>query len=134
MSIDSSVVPSTSINPYDGKLLCVQPYIRERATIDEYGNVQITPNCSGVSWDGVFDSHQTYPGLVYDGSYPPTYNVKGGILYVQDYGGEILYASDVQVNDVEITKDISTEPDDLKNTKANIRKIKPDINSKLKRV
>lgn len=109
-----NTIPEIKIAPPEGELLYINPYTGETSNIDVQGE-------------------PIYSGLVYD-SYPPTYNVKGGILYVQDYGGEILYASDVQANDVKITKDISTKPIDLKNTNANIRKIKPDINSKLKRV
>lgn len=159
MSIDSSIapkiiVPEIKITPPDGELLYISPYtgemtnidtrvygqgelsysgpvndraypptydVREKATIDEYGAVQITHGYSRVDWDGVHDSS---PGLVYDGSYPPTYNVRGGILY----------ASDVKTDYIANPPDTSTEPSDLKNTKSNIRKIKPDINSDLKRV
>ena len=127
------------------------PYIGGKAEIDEYGNVQIThgylradwgssysktskvsdvlTDCISTStdiskvksgWDGVVDSLQTYPGVVYDGSYPPTYNISSGILYVNQ--GPV----DVQTIDIENSTDTSTEPSDLKNTKSNIRKIKPD--------
>lgn len=61
----------------------------------------------------------SYSGLVYDRSYPPTYNISGGILYL-DQGQDVI--------------ENPTEPSGLKNTKTNIRKIKHDINSKLKRV
>lgn len=147
------------MTPPDGKLLYSDPYIGGNVNIDEHGNVQIThgylradwgssySKTSKVSdvltdcitnpkdtykaipgWDGVHDSLQTYPGLVYDGSYPPTYNISGGILYVKQE------PVDVQTIDIENSTDTSTEPSDLKNTKSNIRKIKPDINSDLKRV
>lgn len=137
MSIDSSIVPEIKITPPDGKLLCVQPYIRERATIDEYGNVQIAPDCSGASWDGVFDSHPwynvvdrtNYSGVLYKDSYPPTYNVIDSTAEPQWPKVE-----GVHINDIGNSTDTPTEPSDLKNTKSNIRKIKPDINSELKRV
>jgi hypothetical protein len=158
MSIDSSTVQDIKISPPYGELLYLDPYtgemtnidtrvdvqgelsysgvvcdssypptydVREKADIDEYGTVQITHGYSKVDWDGAFDS---LPLLVYDGSYPPTYNIKDGILYVSQ-GPE-----DVLTIDIANPTDTSTEPSDLKNIKTNIRKVKPDINSKLKRV
>lgn len=158
-----NVIPEIKITPPDGKLLYISPYtgeainidtrvygqgelsysgevndrsypptydVREKVDIDSHGDIQITHGYSRVDWDGVHDSLQTYPGLVYDGSYPPTYNVRGGILCV-DQGFD---DSDVITIDIANLPDTSAEPNDLKNTKTNIRKIKPDVNSKLKRV
>lgn len=109
--------------------------VREKATIDEYGTSQITHGYSKVDWDGVHDSLR---GFVYDSSSPLTYNVRGGLLYVPDGGDVIDSAAECKWKEVKelYIADIenSTEPSDLKNTKANIRKIKPDVNSKLKRV
>lgn len=189
MSIDSSVVPEIKITPPNGELLYVNPYIGEKAEIDEYGNVQIThgylradwdssypqpytfsdvkanyianpldtsaessdlKNIKAKSgWDGVVDSLQTYPGLVYDSSYPPTHgytiaspNISSGLLYLSP-GPDVIDSiaecqwkevEGVYINDIENPTDTSTEPSDLNNTKSNIRKIKPDINSDLKRV
>lgn len=91
------------------------------------------------SWDGVVDN--SYPptydvkekadclNLVYKCAYP-LYNVTGGILYVNQGPDD----SDTIAIDIGDSTDTSTEPSDLKNTKSNIRKIKPDINSELKRV
>lgn len=90
------------------------------------------------SWDGVVDN--SYPptydvkekadcsNLVYKGAYP-LYNVTGGILHGPNIG--VSYENYVGI---ENPTDTSTEPSDLKNTKVNIRKIKPDINSELKRI
>ena len=137
MSIDSSIVPVMPMTPPDGKLLYASPYIGEKAEIDEYGNLQITHGYLSADWDGIYD--QSYPptydviekadcsNLVYKGAYP-LYNVTGGILYV-DQGHD-----DVLIMDIENPTDTSTEPSGLKNTKSNIRKIKPDINSELKRL
>ena len=119
MSIDSSIVPVMPMTPPNGELLYASPYIGGKTEIDEYGNVQITHGYLRADWDGVVDSLQTYPGLVYDGSYPLISNNSGGILYL-DQGQDVI--------------ENPTEPSDLKNTKSNIRKIKPDINSELKRV
>jgi hypothetical protein len=126
MTIDIANQPDTSKvkSSWDGVVDNSYPPtydVKEKATIDEYGTVQITHGYSKVDWDGVHDSSS---GVVYDGSYPPTYNVRG----------EILYARDVLTNYIANPPDTSTEPSDLKNTKANIRKIKPDVNSKLKRI
>lgn len=154
MSIDSSVVPEIKITPPDGELLYISPYtgemtnidtrvygqgeyiysgvvydslyppkydVREKVDIDSHGDIQITHGYLRADWDGVYDPPQR---LVYDGSYPPSYNVRGGILY----------AGDVKTDYITNPPDTSTEPSDLKNTKSNIRKIKPDINSELKRV
>lgn len=159
MSIDSSIVPEIKITPPDGELLYLSPYtgeminidtrvdvqgapgysgvvydslyppkydVREKADIDEYGGLQITHGYSKVDWDEVHDSSS---GVVYDGSYPPKYNVRGGILYSPNIGA--LYENYVGIKN---PTDTSTESSDLKNIKANIRKIKPDVNSKLKRV
>ena len=89
-------------------------------------------DCSAVLWDG--------SKLVWDGSYP-TDNIKDGILYLDqqnviDLAPEHKWkeAEGVYINDIGDSTDTSTEPSDLKNTKSNIRKIKPDINSELKRV
>jgi hypothetical protein len=147
MSIDSSIVPVMPMTPPDGELLYTSPYIGGKTTIDEYGNVQITHGYLRADWDGVVDN--SYPptydvkekadcsNLVYKGSYP-LYNVTGGILYatngvnVIDSAAECKWkeVKDLYIADIEN----STEPSDLKNTKSNIRKIKPDINSELKRV
>ena len=95
----------------------------------------------GTSWDGVSEGYNfidkvdcsalTWCGgkLVCDDSYPPTYNIKGGILYNDKVGVECE-------NYVGVEDSIGTsmEPSNLNNTKSNIRKIKPDNNSKLKRV
>lgn len=139
MSIDSSIVPVISMDPPDGKLLYVNPYIGEKAIIDEYGNVKITHGYLRAGWDGVYDS--SYPPtydvkekadcskLVYDGSYP-LYNISGGILHVNQ-GHDV---NDVKINYIANPPDTYTEPSDLKNTKVDIRKIKPDINSELKKI
>jgi hypothetical protein len=152
MSIDSSVVPEIKITPPDGELLYVNPYIGEKAEIDEHGNLQIAHGYLRADWDGVYDrsypsTYKAIPGwdgvhdsisgngkldysdLVYKGSYP-LYNVTGGILYVNQGPDD----SDTIAIDIGDSTDTSTEPSDLKNTKSNIRKIKPDINSELKRV
>lgn len=113
MSIDSSIVPEIKITPPEGELLYLDPYTGEMTNIDTRVDVQ---------------GALSYSGLVYDRSYPPTYNISGGILYVEQE------PVDVQTIDIENSIDTSTEPSDLKNTKTNIRKIKPDINSELKRV
>lgn len=115
------IIPEIKITPPDGELLYHSPYTGEMTNIDTRVDVQCAPGFSKVDWDGVHDSSS---GVVYDGSYPPTYNVRGGLLY----------ARDVLTNYIANPPDTSTEPSDLKNTKANIRKIKPDVNSKLKRV
>ena len=141
-----NMIPDIKISPPDGELLYVNPYIGEKVTIDGYGNVQITPGYLRTDWDGVYDSLPKYKfdpsGLVYDGSYPPTCNISGGILYV-DQGHDVIDSAaecqwkeveGVYINDIANPPDTSTEPSDLKNTKSNIRKIKPDINSDLKRV
>lgn len=154
MSIASSVVPEIKITPPDGKLLYVNPYtdeisnidvqgslsysgvvndrayppmydVREKATIDEYGTVQITHGYSSVVWDGVHD----YSNLVYDGSYPPTYGISDSSA-----GYQWTDAKTARMNYIANPPDTSDEPSDLKNTNVNIRKIKPDANSKLKRV
>jgi hypothetical protein len=149
MSIDSSVVPEIKITPPDGELLYVNPYIGEKTTIDEYGNVQITHGYLRADWDSSYPPtykvksdwdgvHDSVQGLVYGSSSPLTYNVAGGILYVPDGGDVIDSAAECKWKEVKelYIADIenSTEPSDLKNTKSNIRKIKPDINSELKRV
>ena len=147
MSIDSSVVPEVKISQPDGELLYVNPYIGENVNIDEHGNLQIThgylradwdssypPTYKAIpGWDGVHDSSSgngklDYSNLVYKGAYP-LYNVIGGILYVNQ-GPD----SDALTIDIGDSDDTSTEPSDLNNTKSNIRKIKPDNNSKLKRI
>lgn len=109
--------------------------VREKVDIDSHGDIQITHGYSRVDWDGVHDSS---PGLVYDGSYPIISNISGGILYL-DQGQDVIdSAADNKWKEVEgvYINDIENpiEPSDLKNTKSNIRKIKPDINSELKRV
>ena len=97
----------------------------------------------GTSWDGVSQGYNiidnadssalTWDGskLVWDKIYDslPTYNIKSGILYNDKIGVECE-----NYDGIKDSTDTSTEPSDLKNTKSNIRKIKPDINSKLKRV
>lgn len=116
MSIDSSIVPGYVRADWGSS------YPQSYTVSDVKANYIANPlDTSKVNsgWDGVVDSLQTYPGLVYDGSYPPTYNISGGILYL-DQGQDVI--------------ENPTEPSDLKNTKSNIRKIKPDINSELKRV
>lgn len=126
MSIDSSIVPgyvradwgSSYLSPSKASDVLTDCITKPK---DTYKAIP--------GWDGVVDSLQTYPGLVYDGSYPPTYNISSGILYVNQ-GLDFSCTSDSQAKDIEN----STEPSDLKNTKSNIRKIKPDINSELKRV
>lgn len=151
MSIDSSVVPEVKIAQPDGELLYVNPYIGENVNIDEHGNLQITHGYLRADWDGIYD--QSYPptydvrekadcsNLVYKGAYP-LYNVAGGILYV-DQGPNVIDSAaehkwkeveGLYINDIGDSTDTSTEPSDLNNTKSNIRKIKPDINSELKRV
>lgn len=155
MSTVSSIVPVMTMTPPDGKLLYVNPYtdelsnidvqgaicssgvvndrayppmydVREKATIDERGNLQITHGYLRADWDGVHDSAQ---GLVYDRSYPPTYGVS-------DLSAEYQWpdVETARMNYIANPTDTSTEPSDLKNTKTNIRKIKPDINSELKRI
>lgn len=115
MSIDSSIVPEIKITPPDGELLYVNPYIGGKAEIDEYGNIQITHGYLRADWGS---------------SSPLIYNVTGGILYVNQGPDD----SDAITIDIGDSTDTSTEPSDLKNTKSNIREIKPDINSELKRV
>ena len=135
MSIDSSIVPGQVRADWGSS------YPQYDTVSDVKANYIANPlDTSKVKsgWDGVVDSLQTYPGLVYDGSYPPTYNISGGILYL-DQGQDVIdSAADnkwIEVEGVYIA-DIENpiEPSDLKNTKSNIRKIKPDINSELKRV
>ena len=85
-------------------------------------------------WDGVPPRYNVgdkldCSGLVYDdGSYPLSYNIRDGILYNDKVG--VSFENYVGVEDSIDT----TEQNNLNHTKSNIRKIKPDINSKLKRV
>lgn len=120
MSIDSCVITATTSNPYEGKLLCAQPYI---------------------GWTPLTDVRVD----ICDSSYPQKYDVNVDELYYQGLAGErsasdtiSLHqrsnASNELTNDIENSIDTSTESSNLKNTKYNIRKIKPDVNSKLKRV
>ena len=134
MSIDSSIVPVMPMTPPDGYLRADwdSSYPQSYTFSDVKANYIANPlDTSKVKsgWDGVVDSLQTYPWLVYDSSYPPTYNISGGILYSPNIG--VSYENYVGI---ENPPDTSTEPSNLKNTKSNIRKIKPDVNSKLKRV
>lgn len=107
-----NIIPEIKLAPPEGELLYVNPYTKEWADIDMHGDIQITHD---------------YSGLIYD-LYPPTYNVKGGILYVDQRHDDVL------TMDIGNSIDTSTEPSDLKNTKSNIRTIKQDNNSKLKRI
>ena len=116
MSIDSSIVPVIAMDPPDGKLLyadtsiCIGKFNGINSQIDVQGDI-------------------SYSGLVYDRSYPPTY----GVI---DSTAELQWpdAATARINYIANPPDTSDEPSDLKNTNVNIRKIKPDANSKLKRV
>lgn len=145
MSIDSSIVPGYVRADWESSYL--QSY---NTFSDVKANYIANPlDASKVKsgWDGVVDN--SYPptydvkekadcsNLVYKGAYP-LYNVTGGILYL-DQGQDVIdlapehkwkEVGGVYINDIENP----IEPSDLKNTKSNIRKIKPDINSELKRV
>ena len=128
MNIDSGVITTTTINPCEGNLLCTQSYNRWASCagvrVDTYDS-SYPPNYD-VSSGGFH-----YPGLVYDGSYPMWHTISSGATSIGISAGQW---SNVITNDIENQIDTSTEPSYLKNTKTNIRKIKPDINSKLKRI
>lgn len=129
MNIDSGVITTTTINPCEGNLLCTQSYNRWASCADV--RVDTCDSSYPPNYD-VGSGGFHYPGLVYDGSYPRWYNISGGMS--ASSGISVGQWSNVITNDIENQIDTSTEPSYLKNTKTNIRKIKPDINSKLKRI
>lgn len=96
-------------------------------------NIIDSSDCSALSWDSsklVYDGS----GVVWDKIYDslPRYTIPGGIICNDKIG--VCLENYVGIEDSTDTTDTPTEPSDLKNTKSNIRKIKPDINSELKRV